>query len=612
MLHLSKLPLRTGFALIGLIAASAAAAALLNAGDPQRPSQPWAGAALDDWANAAKATVISDLSRCQPQSALSEKALKRDRWKVIPYRLEDGLEGKMIWTAPEAHAPEISLSPELEGWYAVFVGLFATLEAPTMAWIRLDDDPSPVQRYNKRADYGNTEEVFFRAVHLRKDSKLLFSPQTTGEMSACGITHVKLIPLTDAEVRNIEAERKDISHRVLAATNDGNGDMFHFSPRTESALLSFIDMFKDTDFETLILQAAGGDKTNYPSEVGFMWGSDSEVLPRFGDRYFVESTRALAEKKINPIKAQIKRAHEIGMKVHVAVRPAGWSFFEPYVDYWNSPFYKEHPQWRCEDRDGTPVTRMSWAVPEVRRHMIDLVREMAQFGADGASIIFTRGYPVVLFEKPARELFQKQYHVDPREIPETDPRINKFRTDVVTTFFEELRAMLDEEQQRRGSNSPRLELSVLISASGKNDADDLFFGVDLKRLINAKLVNEVFTEHGFGATSKEFNLDFLREACQSTGVPFSPGIYKGGSGGKKPSYSEVPGYYDSGAHGVCVWDAEIVDIYDWCWMSRFGHVEETRWRLANLNLKKPPRSIHTFHKLGDQVRNGRYGPQWGG
>ena len=263
--------------------------AITLAQPPSKPAQPWAGAALDDWANASKAVVITDLSRCQPASALSDGPLQRERWKVIPYRLDNGYEGKMIWASPEANSPEISIAPELEGWYAVFVGLFATLEAPTMAWIRLDDDPSPLQRYNKRADYGNTEEVFFRAVRLRKDSKLLFQPQNTGEVSACGITHVKFIPLTDEEVRAIEAERKNPAHRVLAATNDGNGDMFHFSPRTESALLSFVDMYKDTDFGTLILQAPGADKTNYPSDVGFMWGSQSEVLPRAGDRNFVES-----------------------------------------------------------------------------------------------------------------------------------------------------------------------------------------------------------------------------------------------------------------------------------------------------------------------------------
>ena len=145
------------------------------------------------------------------------------------------------------------------------------------------------------------------------------------------------------------------------------------------------------------------------------------------------------------------------MKVHVANRPAGWSYLEPWTDFFETPFYKEHPQWRCEDRDGTPVTRMSWAVPEVRRHLVDLLREQVQFGADGANLVFTRGYPVVLFEAPARQLFQKQYGVDPREIPESDPRITAFRSEVVMKLFHELRVMLDREGQRSatasGSNS---------------------------------------------------------------------------------------------------------------------------------------------------------------
>jgi hypothetical protein len=591
-----------------LTAAIVLAAVALTDGAPPAPEQPWAGAALDDWKNAAKAVVISDLSKCEPPSALSDMVLRRNRWKVIPYRLDDGLEGKMVWAPPEANSPEISLTPGLEGWHAVFVGLFATLEAPTTAWIQLDGDRAPVPRYNKRADYGNTEEVFFRAVRLRKDSRLLFSPQTTGVVSGCGITHVKLIPLTEEEARRAEADQKDRAHRVLAATNDGFSDMFHRSPRTESSLLSSVEVFKDTDFGTLILQAAGGDKVNYPSEVGNWWGSQTEVLPRVGDRHFVESARALADQKINPIHALTKHAQEFGMQVHVSFRPAGWSFFEPYCDYWESPFYREHPDWRCEDRDGTPVTRMSWAVPEVRRHLIELQREMIRFGADGVNILFTRGYPLVLYEKPARELFEKKYQVDPREIPESDPRIAEFRTAVVTKFFEELRAMLDAEQNLRGSVAKRLSLSVLINGSAENGADDVVYGVDLRRLIGAKLVDEVFTEHGFGAKAKEFNLSFLREVCESKHIPFSPGIYRSGT----RYAAELPKYYASGARGLTVWDAEADDIYEWCWMTRFGHADETLWRIANLNLKKPPRTIRTFHRLGDQVRNGRFGAHWGG
>jgi hypothetical protein len=478
------------------------------------------------------------------------------------------------------------------------------------------EQPAPVPRFNRREgprpySYGHSEEVFFRAVRLKKDSRLLFSPQTTGSVSACGITHIKLIPLTEAEVSRIEADEHDKSHRVMATKNDGNSDLFHRSPRTLSALLGEVEIFKGTDFGTLILQAPAGDKTQYPSSVGYLWGSETEILPRVGDRYFVESTRALARKKINPIQALTERAHQIGMKVHVGFRPAGWSYFEPYTDYWQSPFYKAHPQWRCEDRDGTPVTRMSWAVPEVRSHLIALLRELVEFGADGANIVFTRGYPVVLYEAPARELFQKQHGLDPREIPESDPRITAFRSEVVTRFFVELRAMLDQEQKRRG-NSQRLALTALINGTKQ---DDLIYGVDLRRLVREKLVDEVFTEYGFGMTDTKswppygnLNLEFLREVCRPAGVPFSPGIYRGSD-----YNSAVPRFYEGGAHGLTVWDAEIEDnIYDWFWMSRFGHVEETLWRLKNLKLNKPPRAIYTFKKLGDQIRDGRFGPYWGG
>src|SRR5207249_9428202 len=81
-----------------------------------------------------------------------------------------------------------------------------------------------------------------------------------------------------------------------------------------------------------------------------------------GHRYFVEAVRELAEKKINPVKVMTDGAHDLGMKVYVGVRPAGWSFFEPYPDFWETPFFRQNRQWRSEDRDGTPTTRMSWAV----------------------------------------------------------------------------------------------------------------------------------------------------------------------------------------------------------------------------------------------------------
>jgi len=63
--------------------------------------------------------------------------------------------------------------------------------------------------------------------------------------------------------------------------------------------------------------------------------------------------------------------------------------------------------------DGAPTTRLSWAVPEVRKRLTDLLGEAVSFGADGAHVVFNRGYPIVLFEQPFVEMFQKQYGEDP-------------------------------------------------------------------------------------------------------------------------------------------------------------------------------------------------------
>jgi hypothetical protein len=256
------------------------------------------------------------------------------------------------------------------------------------------------------------------------------------------------------------------------------------------------------------------------------------------------------------------------------------------------------------DRDGTPVTRMSWAVPEVRKHMIELLREQVRFGADGAHVAFNRGYPVSLYESPAVKLFQEKYRDDPRKVPESDPRILRWRSDIVETFMAELRAVLDEEQKAR-NDGKRMELSMMILGTAQ---DDLGFGVDIRRLVQRKLVDGISTEFGFGCSSQTYNLSLLSEACKPGAVPFFPGMT-----GVPNWYAAIPSCYAAGAKGIAIWDADsVTDVYNWTWISRFGHIEETAWRLKNLSLGTAPRSILKFHKLGDQIRDSRYGPFWGG
>jgi len=559
---------------------------------------PWAQGLASQWDRASDEVVLADMTGCLPAAALSP-TLKHGHWKTIPYETIEGMVGSMIWASPLTDAPEVRLPLGVTGWHAIFAGIFSTSEAPSFAWLRLEGDPAPLARGNRSTlGYGNIADLFVKVACLDGES-LSIGQQYPAEASACGVAYIKLIPLSEEEVCAFTADQAQAATRRMVATNDGFSAIFYHRPTTEAELLTQVEPFRGSDFGTLVLQSFGADRVAYPSAYGHNPGMALDDFPRVGDRNYVESVRILAEKGINPLKTQIDGAHNIGMKVHVAVRPAGWSFFEPYAEFWETPFYREHPEWRCVDRDGTPVTRMSWAVPEVRRHLLDLLGEMVSLGADGAGLIFNRGFPLVLFEEPFLALFRERYDIDPREIEETDPRITALRSDIVTTFMRELRARLDEEGRR-------LEISAMVLGS---EADNLRYGLDLRRLAAEALLDEIYVyPWDFGGTSRETDFTFFREI----GVPFYPSLNTGYLAGKE-LLEQALQCYAEGAASVTAFDAEFLalapDLERWLAVSRFGHLDE-----MNVRLESASAEVHytTFHRLGDQIRDGRYGPYWGG
>lgn len=604
--------------------------------------QPWAGAALQEWKNASQSVVITDLSQCKPASALFWMRLKKGTWKVIPYEMTDGIKGNMIWTAEEAEAPELALPLKVTGWYAIFIGLYSSYDFPVhKVWLRLNKNSIPVSRINDwnrassqdpsfakyfsypkseyNCSHGNSEEIFYTVAKLSEDINLYIAQQRTVPRP-CGVTHITLVPLTGEEIRFVLADRTDKSHRTLAVTNDMGWFAYLGKYPMVREPFCTIEALRNTDFGTVLLHSAGsGDTVRYPSKIGHMLGTAMDLFVNPYERSFVESARELARKGLNPVKLFINEAHKIGVKVHVGNRPAGWSFYEPYCDSCESPFFKNNPQWRCMDRDGTLLTRMSWAVPEVRKHLIALFQEQIRFGADGAHIVFNRGIPVVFYEPAAVKIFLKKHDEDPRTIDETDPRITWWWSDIIETFMRELRDMLEREQARR-KDKKRLEISVMVLGDEKAN---LHFGIDIRRLVKEGLVDEIYPwgwtfPHEFEWPNRKhgFDLDFFREVCGKKGAPFIPTTtYKLENDNKSwHSLSGIRRFIENGAKGIAIWDPEMFesDIYYWSIFSRMGHKEETLWREKNLDISHPPRIYHEFHRLGEHVRDGRIGVQWGG
>ncbi|MBI3922684.1 MAG: hypothetical protein HY318_14780 [Armatimonadetes bacterium] len=554
-----------------------------------------------EWANGLNPVVLSDMGQCTPASALAPHA-RRGHWRLIDYE-GGGWKGRMVWASEETAAPPLTLPLQARGWHAIYLGLADPSYLGCKALVKLTRDPAYVPR---SVTSGPIEEVFFKVAEVSGQS-LHFSQQFTGMTTGCGLGYVKLVPLTDAEVAALKEERASFERKRLTTTIDGFSYIYERRPTTKKSLLQEVEVYRDSDFKTIILQMSGADMVNYPSKVGEMRGQDLSDFGRKGDRFYAESLRELARKKINPTKVLIDGAHDLGMKVHVSIRTGAWVYPGPLADFFSSKFFQQHPEWRCVDRDGTEVTRMSLAVPEVRAHLVEVLREAVRFGADGANVLFVRGAPYVLFEKPFCDLFRKQFGDDPLTLEETDPRILQLRTDLVTSFMQEIRTMLDEEGARR-RGSERLQLSALVLA---NEADNLKFGIDVRRWVNDGLLDLVMPYlHAGGGTAADYDLKYFKEVCAPKQVPVSPTFIGWDTPSLDDMMKRVVKYYDAGADGITFWDGNSgADQTDrWSVVSRLGHLDELRQRADE---GAPHPANLRFHKLDGLVTDGRYGVEWG-
>jgi len=555
------------------------------------------GALALEWQKGAQPIMISDMSHCQPAAAVSLQA-RRKKWRLIPYEAGQ-IAGKLIWASFESQAPELTLPLNVQGWHAIYVGLADPAHLGCQALLRLSADPAPVPRVRTA---GDLEEAFFKVADLTGQS-LHISRHPRGP--GCGIAYVKLVPLTSEEVAAWQARFQKETHKRLVTTIDGFSFIYERRCVTKEDLWREIEVYRDTDFGTLILQMGGADMTNYPSLVGERRGQDLEVFDRAGDRHYAEAIGELARKGINPTRVLMEGAHALGMKVHVAIRPGAWEHSPPLDSFFTSRFYRQNPQWRCVDRDGTPVARMSLAVPQVRAHLIAVLREAVSFGADGACVLYVRGAPYVLYEKPFADLFQARYGKDVRSVPENDPQILALRTEIITTFMREIRAMLDDEGQRRGV---RLQLSAMIMA---NEADNKRFGIDVRQWIDQKLVDLLMPYlHAGGSSAKEYDMAFFKSVCGPANVPVKPTFIGWNTPDLTLLLQKAVALYEQGAEGLTIWDANSGDDRTdrWSVLRRLGNPQDAR---ALLQDGLPPPVTLRFHRLADFIMDGPYHPNWG-
>lgn len=561
--------------------------------------KPFAGADSATWERSADATVISDLSACTPAKALADRRT-RGRWKVLEYETA-AFSGKCIAAGPETGAPPVTLPLDVSGWHAIYLGMGGHSGASSVVKAKVSGDAA----YQMRAhSTGHVQEVFLKCADLT-GRDLHFAQQSAGHAIPCVLMYVKLVPMSEDEVAAVTRDASQHDTKRLVATIDGFSFLYDRRPTTREELLEEFEHYRGTDFGTIWWCVSGADQVNYDSKLGTINGQYVDDFAREGDRRYTEAVKTLIRKGINISEVAVEAAHSMDAKIHVSIRPAAWQAPPPWEDFFTSDFYQAHPEWRCCDRDGTPVLRMSLAVPEVRQHLLGIFREVLQAGPDGLNVLYNRGMPIVLWEDAFCDLFRQRYGEDAGEVDEDDQRILDMRAEILTGFMREIRALLDETQEARGGEP--LELSAMVL---ETEADNRRFGLDVEGWVKEGLIDAIGVYRGSShASGKPIDMEYFTRMTEGTDVPVYPCMVAWALPPADEMLEKAVGYYDAGADGVLFWDPGATSRNGVLWpmVSRMGHIEELQLRA---DLGAPPATTLKLTRFDNHVY-GRWTPMAG-
>ena len=566
---------------------AAATTAALGIGQPTNPAS---GKTFSEVGTKAQPTMITDLTTVTTPEVLFPDP-KAGHWRICTYSC-DGMQGKLLYTDDRSNAPELKLPLGLDGWHRVCVGLFGFSEGGRYGAggnrLRLSGDRSlrPLVRETKPLEGMSLGESFEEAVLTCANltgQDLVIAPPAPGSGAKTGLAYVRCEPLSPEEIQQIEKDRGSSECRRIIAYNDG---LSFYDKRTRWEKEDFWEMiaaYKDSDVDSLYYGLVG-HVTVFPAQHG-------EMRSGLGAEQF-ESLKA---RGINPVVTAMEYAQEIGLKFFVYQRMGAWA--DPFPgDYWTSNFTTDHPEFCCVNRDGIPFSRLSYAYPEVRRHQLNLLSEVASYGADGIDLNFMRGPVYVAYEEPMVRGFKKKYGEDPRRLDEWDQRWLQYQSWPMTEFLKELRQELDQVGKKLGK---RLQISAVTLPTSLGN---LFYGLDLQTWVEQGLVDRL-VPWGFVRGMPVVDLKYYRELTEGTSTTFWPhlSITGDGSGRNFTAYrKEALEYYDAGAQGLAMWDLLKYDSMSvkGPFLRSMGHIDQLRDAVKQTEQDEKP-VIKGLDRLGD-------------
>ena len=549
---------------------------------------------------------LLDMSTCRPHDAIS-RSFEEGKWIACDYSIRHG-EGKMLFSSPDSQVPAIRLDPGVKGWHHIFVGTFRHRVYPNNCLLlKLKSDPGYTRAIQEDFRYGKdlvskdmipgeTDicEAFWKSADL-SGQEIVFHRPSAGAIaeSVTNIAYIRLVPLSSSERDRAERDLIRTDTRLLIANYDSNQHTM-WAYASDQDLVDEFQALAQSDFKMVLWGCAAAFATFYPSRVcseirwtfGAIppggWGGGAFGRTRGG----TQTVSRYTQNGFDPLKAAVRRAHEIGIEIYPQVRMVGEQLPPNHRD-WAGPgdFQEQHSEYRSLTPDGHPTRHLSHAFPDVRAKYVDLFREwVEEYEADGVNIIFCRCWPYVFYEDPVVESFRAAFGIDMRKLDPFDQRVLQHRSGFLTQLLRETRKMLDDVGVRRGK---RLGTCYVVPAdrvaTGCPDlgpfTGPLSHAMDVETWVKEGLVDHLIVHiEGVGKPDAGDRASLIRpyvDLAQGTKVQVYADLYpRRQSADSMRTRAMV--CYEAGVDGLCFWDSMIraPRLSGWAMHRLLGHKQE--------------------------------------
>lgn len=193
---------------------------------------------------------------------------------------------------------------------------------------------------------------------------------------------------------------------------------------------------------------------NYPSRFASNFGYDGNFW-REGDRRAAETVNRLIAEGDDPVKTVGELCREYKIRYSLTLRAN--ACYPPRSSAMNGKFYQENPQLRQMSADGQRRIQLSYAFPETRRFVLNLIGELAAYKPDAITIEFLRHPPFFGYDAPLVEIYKERHgSCTPKDF--MNDRWQKIQCEIMNEFMAQVRRHID-------AASPGTALEVSFDSS---------------------------------------------------------------------------------------------------------------------------------------------------